>query len=151
MKANRTLLFLTVLAVSIVFTGCTDHLDVTGLPTSCKDKTGKDVGVRVEMRIYREDPKKPVATDTMVVNSRGEAELMIGADTQSKSLLKAGHSPATPEPNVIYTADSISIQLSLKDPCKIDTRNTTVVLDDLPHRKNKGRVSYVLHYDQFKP
>ncbi len=148
MKVKRTLLLLAVLAVSIVLTGCTDHLDLTGLPTSCKDQAGKDATVRVEMRIMQAGELK--AVDTITVNSKGEADLMIGAETQSKSLLKAGHRPATLEPNVIYTGDPISIELKLKDPCKADTKKTTIVLDDLPHHKTKGRVIYTLQYDQFK-
>jgi hypothetical protein len=148
MKAKRTLLFLAVLAISIVLTGCTDHLDLTGLPTSCKDQTGKDVAVRVEMRIMQAGELR--AVDTITVNSKGEADLMIGAETQSKSLLKAGHRPATLEPNVIYTGDPISIELKLKDPCKADTKTRAIVLDDLPHHKTKGRVTYTLQYDQFK-
>jgi len=72
---------------------------------------------------------------------------MIGAETQAKSILKPGHSPATSEPNVIYTSDPVSIELKFKDPCKIDTKKTTIVLDDLPHHKTKGRVTYILKYE----
>ncbi|MEA2346073.1 MAG: hypothetical protein QOF63_4242, partial [Thermoanaerobaculia bacterium] len=84
-KAKGALLLLAVLAVSIVLTGCTDHLDITGLPTSCKDQAGKDVAARVEMRITQAGELR--AVDTITVNSKGEANLMMGADTQSKSLL----------------------------------------------------------------
>ena len=148
-ESKRALLLLAVLAVCALLSGCTDHIDLTGLPASCKDQTGKEVSVRVEIKIKQGVQLK--AVDTMSVSSRGDAKFMIGADTQAKSMLKPGHSPATSEPNVIYTSDPVSIELKFKDPCKIDTKKTTIVLDDLPHHKTKGRVTYILKYDQFKP
>ncbi len=125
-RSRRTLGLVILLAAASLLVGCTDQLDLTGLPTSCKDSTGKDVAVRVEMRITR--PGQLMALDTMTVNSKGEADLMIGAGTQSKSLLKSGHRPMKPEPNVIYTGDPVSIELKLKDPCKPNTKMTTIVL-----------------------
>jgi hypothetical protein len=136
------------LAAATLLIGCTDHLDVTGLPTSCKDQAGKDVGVRVEMRVSQAGDLR--AVDTVSVSKSGDADLMIGADTQSKSLLRPGHRPAQPELNAIYTADPVSIELRLKGPCQMEVKKTTVVLDDLPHHKAKGHIRYVLQYDQLK-
>jgi hypothetical protein len=136
------------LATALLLVGCTDHLDITGLPATCgKDKDGKDIAARVEMRITQAG--NMVAVDTMTVNSKGEAELMIGADTQSKSLLKPGHRPANPSLNVIYSADPVAIELRIKDPCKFATKTKMVVLDALPHQKTKGRVRYKLAYADF--
>jgi hypothetical protein len=146
-KSKRALLFLVLLATTLLLAGCTDHLDITGLPATCKDQTGKDVAARVEVRITQAG--NLVAVDTMTVNSKGEAEFMIGAVTQSKSLLKPGHRPANPPLNVIYTADPVSIELRFKDPCKFDTKTKTIVLDDLPHHKTRGRLRYTLAYANF--
>ena len=141
-KSNGALLFLVLLA-ALLLAGCTDKLDITGLPMTCKNQSGKDVAARLEMRIKQAG--KDVAFDTKTVDSNGRAELMIGADT-SKSLLKPGHRPANPPLNVIYTADPISIELRLKDPCKFDIKTKTVVLDELPSHKTKGRITYTLAY-----
>lgn len=147
-KSKRALFFLVLLATALLLAGCTDHLDLTGLPATCgKDKTGNDIAATLEMKITQAG--NLVAVDTMIVNSKGEAEFMIGASNQSKSLLKPGHRPANPQLNVIYTADPISVELRFKDPCKFDTKTKTIVLDSLPHQKTKGRVRYKLAYADF--
>jgi hypothetical protein len=146
-NSRRALIFLVLVATALLLVGCTDHLDITGLPVTCKDQNGKDVAARLEMKITQAG--NLMAVDTMVVNPKGEAEFMMGAATQSKSLLKPGHRPANPPLNVIYTADPISIELRFKDPCKFDTKTKTVVLDDLPHQKHKGRFTYKLAYADF--
>src|SRR2546421_12058139 len=90
-KSNRALLFLILLATVLLAAGCTDHLEVTGLPETCKDQSGKEVPPRVERKITQAG--NLMAVDTMVANAKGEAEFMMGAVTQSKSLLKPGHRP----------------------------------------------------------
>jgi len=64
-------------------------------------------------------------------------------------LLKPGHRPANPPLNIIYTGDPVSIELRFKDPCKFATKTKTIVLDDLPHQKHKGRLTYKLPFADF--
>lgn len=151
METKRIFLSLALLSVVILAVSCTDHLDVQGLPTSCKDQNGNDVKVRVEMKLSQNNSLK--AVDTFAVSGKGDADFMIGAETQKKSLLAPGHRPTgNPDPNLIYTADPVSIDLKVKDPCRVNTKTLTVVLDDLPHQKIKGgRVRYTVQFDQFKP
>lgn len=104
-STTRGFLLLALIACLILLAGCTDHLDITGLPTSCK-------GGRVEMRITQAGELS--AVDTIGISSQGVAHLMLGAVTQSKTTLKPGHRPAKPEPNVIYTADPAVIELRFK-------------------------------------
>jgi hypothetical protein len=138
-----------VLATALLLGSCTDHLDITGLPATCgKDKTGKDISARVVVKITQAGSGFAQG-DTKIVNSKGVAEFMIGADSQSKSLLKPGHRPVNASLNVIYTADPISIELRFKDPCKFATKTKSVVLDDLPHQKKEGRITYTLAYADF--
>lgn len=147
-KSKRALLFLVLLATALLLAGCTDHLDITGLPTACgKDTKGQDIAARVEIRIRQASPDP--LTDTKIVNSRGVAELMVGADSQGKSLLQPGHRPPNAPQNVIYTADPISIELRFKDPCKYDTKTKTIVLDNLPQQKKQRRITYTLAYADF--
>lgn len=140
-STTRGFLLLALITCVILLAGCTDHLDITGLPTSCK-------GVGVEMKITQAGDLK--AVDTIGVSPGGVAHLMLGAVTQSKTILKPGHSPSNPEPNVIYTADPVLIELRFKDPCGAGTRQTALVLDDVPHHKTNGKVTYVVKYEQFK-
>ena len=150
MKNKRIFLSLALGAVSILTISCTDYLDVQGLPPSCKDQNGKDVNVRVEMKITQGDDRK--AAGTVIASAKGDADFKIGSNQQSQSLLKPGHRPDKPDLNAIYTADPVSIELKFKDPCKLETKKLTVALDDLPHTKiTGGRVRYTVQFDQFKP
>ncbi|HJZ68032.1 MAG TPA: hypothetical protein VKF81_07920 [Blastocatellia bacterium] len=150
MKTKPILLSLALLTVSVLSISCTDHLDVQGLPASCKDTKGKDVNARVEMRIFQQSDRKTAGT--VIVSTKGDADFKIGASTQSQSLLRSGHRPENPDVNAIYTADPVLIELRFKDPCKVETKKLTVVLDDLPHKQMPGgRVRYEVKFDQFKP
>jgi hypothetical protein len=150
MKTRRFLLSLALLGLSIFAVACQDHLEVQGLPASCKDQSGADAKARVEMKIYQNS--EPKTGGTTIVNPKGVVDFKIGASTQSQSLLKSGHRPAEkPDVNAIYTADPVTIELKFKDPCKIETKKLTAVLDDLPHERKSGRVRYTLKFDQFKP
>jgi hypothetical protein len=146
--SRRALIFLVLVATALLLVGCTDHLDVTGLPTTCgKDKNGKDIHARVEVKISQA-VAGDLQRDTKIVNSKGVAEFMIGADT-SKRLLKPGHRTPNAPKDFIYTGDPVSIELKFKDPCKVDTKTKTVTLDALPQKKHNGRVTYELAYTDF--
>jgi hypothetical protein len=140
---------LVVLATALLLAGCTDHLDITGLPVTCRDdQSGKDVAARVVVEVSQTGAGV-MQRGTKIVNSKGVAEFMIGSSKQSKRLLMPGHRPENAPLNVIYTADPVSIGLRFKEPCKVNTKTKTVVLDDLPQQKKKGRITYTLPYADF--